>query len=129
MGLFGGKSSDSKARIEELKKKIQAEQAALAAPTPPAAPAAPAAPPAPQPTPPTQSYQQPPPMPVHHQEPRKKIQVEELFEEEPEIEPVSGIVLDLGDGMSLNLPIKTKMRLDEFLHVADRVREFQRIQH
>jgi hypothetical protein len=40
----------------------------------------------------------------------------------------TGIILDLGEGMSLNLPIRTRMRLDEFLHIADRVRELQRVQ-
>lgn len=41
----------------------------------------------------------------------------------------TGIILDLGEGMSLNLPIRSRMRLDEFLHIADRVRELQKIQN
>ena len=46
------------------------------------------------------------------------------------MEEVSGgIVLDLGDGMSLNLPVKSHMRLDEFLRIADRVRELKKIEH
>lgn len=136
MGLFGGKSSDSKARIEELKKKIQAEQAALSADASPQPPVVPPPQPAPvqqiaQPAPMQHSqrstYQQPPPMPVqrtvHHVDP-----VEELFEEEPMDEVKTGIILDLGDGMSLNLPIKSRMRLDEFLHIADKIRELQKLQ-
>ncbi len=166
MGWFGSKSSDSKARIEELKKKIQAEQAAMAVDTkPPAAPPpppiaaapvavqppAPAAPP-PQPAPsvaqqaiPPQYQQQawptepvrPPQRPVFaepayempREQPRRVQPIPDLLEETYMEEIKTGIVLDLGDGMSLNLPIRSRMRLDEFLHIADRVRELQKVQN
>jgi hypothetical protein len=53
----------------------------------------------------------------------------DILEEEMFMEEIkTGIILDLGDGMSLNLPIRSRMRLDEFLHIADRVRELQRVQ-
>lgn len=147
MGLFG-KKTDSKARIEELKRKIQAEQAAMnqgAAPTPqppaapapqpaaapqaPPAPAAPASQPTPQPAYEEELVDEPEPQPAPRQHRRRMIEPEELFEEEPMEEIKTGIILDLGEGMSLNLPIRSRMRLDEFLHIADRVRELQRLQH
>ncbi len=54
--------------------------------------------------------------------------MEELFEEEQPMDEIhTGLVLELGEGMSLNLPIKSRMRLDEFLRIADRVRELQRL--
>ena len=40
----------------------------------------------------------------------------------------AGVVLDLGEGMSLNLPIRSRMQLDDFLAVAQRVRELQRLE-
>jgi hypothetical protein len=43
-------------------------------------------------------------------------------------EPHAGVVLDLGEGMSLNLPIRNRMQLDDFLHIAERVRELQRLE-
>lgn len=126
MGLFGSKGSDNKARIEELKRKIQAEQAALAdasktAESAPAVVAAPVTPAAPVAAAPVQTYQ-----PPVYQSPVQRIP-DELFEEVSMEEIRTGIVLDLGEGMSLNLPIKSKMRLDEFLHIADKVRELQRV--
>jgi hypothetical protein len=157
MGLFSRKPSDSKARIEELKKKIQAEQAAFvaeqSAPTQPAPPVAPQAPVAPAPVPPpafTQpaplppvpqpAYQQPaprppqpayqPPAPVYEDYApahRRQHRQEEVEEDEEELQ--TGIILDLGEGMSLNLPIRAHMRLDEFMHIAERVRELQRLAH
>lgn len=55
--------------------------------------------------------------------------MEDMFEEEDLMDEIkTGIILDLGEGMSLNLPIRSKMRLDEFLHIADKVRELQRLQ-
>lgn len=134
MGLFGNKS-DSKARIEELKRKIQAEQAAMsetpavrAPPQPPVPPQQPA----PQPAEEEELFDEPPqpaPAPVHRPHHRRVVEPESLFEEEPMEEIKTGIILDLGEGMSLNLPIRSRMRLDEFLHIADRVRELQRLQH
>jgi len=164
MGLFSRKSDDTKARIEELKKKIQAEQQAYSASAkeqPKAAPAnlpppvQPAAEPqaAPEPAPVRQEVvveQRAPvesiaprvveqPMPVRHApEPRVH---EQLFDPPlqqtpaPQVqrarEPLGegqGVVLDLGEGMTLNVPVRTRMRLDEFLGVADKVRDLQRLQ-
>ena len=135
MGLFGNKS-DSKARIEELKRKIQAEQAALSQPpshAPPQPPVAPSAPPpapvAPQPVYEEEELYDEPPAPQPVQRHRRRPEPIVELEEEPMEEIKTGIILDLGEGMSLNLPIRTRMRLDEFLHIADRVRELQRLQH
>ncbi len=200
MSWFGKKSSsDTKARIEELKKKIQAEQTAysqtVVAPPPPAPPPArvedltqyapPVAAPAPipvaaalvsAPMPLPNVYVVPsepqPPRPTapteyapreyaraHHQavrhdnrhevrhEPRQERQsvaerpvaadrsTPDVWRDtRPREQPkhhveqdASGVVLDLGDGLSLNLPIRARMQLDEFLVVAQRVRELQRL--
>lgn len=171
MGLFSRKSDDTKARIEELKKKIQAEQQAYAAsakeqpkasaqPAPPAQPSAEPAPVQAQPAP----VAQPEPAPVQevvveHRAPVESVAPRVTLEEAPQRaaperrstffdppmaqtpspqatqprarEPLgegSGVVLDLGEGMTLNVPVRTRMRLDEFLGVADKVRELQKLQ-
>lgn len=36
-----------------------------------------------------------------------------------------GIVIDLGDGISLNVPIKKRMKLSEFLSVAEKVKALE----
>lgn len=167
MGWFGKSSSnDTKARIEELKKKIQAEQTAYAQPASQQAPMqlpaepAPVAPPAAQPM-----QAQPQPVPVqpaahetHHRAPRAPVldttiasldesahhtrrqprqeshSMREMREHplhsssHSAHEPTAGVVLDLGEGMSLNLPIRNRMQLDDFLHIAERVRELQRLE-
>jgi hypothetical protein len=150
MGFFSRKpANDSKARIEELKKKIQAEQAAyvaantppqpvqpVAEPVPPPAPVPQYVPPVAPPPPPVPAYV-PPPAPVavpavpqyrQEQYERPRTQYRDILEEDTMEEIKTGIILDLGDGISLNLPIRTRMRLDEFLHIADKVRELQRLQ-
>lgn len=152
MGLFSHKTDDTKARIEELKKKIQAEQQAYGAATreQPRAPAAPVPPPEPAPVQevvveeraPVQVaapvYEQP--APVHQprqsmpeSRPREHISFHEARPPAPRAQEQindagHGIVLDLGEGMSLNVPVKSRMNLDEFLGVADKVRELQRLQ-
>ena len=116
MGLFGGKD-DSKAKIEELKAKMAAGGA-----------------PQPWQQQPWQPPQQPdygPPPQMGWQPPREQHMQHhrELPDFEIQDEITSGLVLDLGDGMSLNLPVKSRMRLDEFLKIADRVRELKKIEH
>lgn len=179
MGWFSKKgSSDTKARIEELKKKIQSEQNAYAQsasqvsaqPTAPVAPAQPAAPvatpvqpaaPA-QPAPVAATPQAPtraPPAPAtieipieeppqehhprahHARAPKLDDAISELHERSsrprhvpshshaaPHETASAGVVLDLGEGMSLNLPIRNRMQLDDFLAIAQRVRELKRLE-
>ena len=114
MGLFGGSKNDTRAKIEELKAKMQG-----AAPQQQMYDA-----------PPQQSWQPPaqqapPPQSSGHMS--RGISVSK----QPEVIDAmdENIILDLGDVMSLNLPIKSRMRLDEFLHIADRVRELKRLEH
>ncbi len=120
MGLFGGKD-DTKAKIEELKAKMQGGQPGWQPPQQPWQPPQQQYQPPQQPWQPPEA-QQPSPPPA----PRREVRVERRDDFE---ELSSGIVLDLGDGMSLNLPIKGRMHLDEFLRIADRVRELKRIEH
>ncbi len=40
---------------------------------------------------------------------------------------VTGIIIDLGDNISLNVPIKKRMTLEEFLSVAEKVRSLERL--
>jgi hypothetical protein len=153
MGLFSRKTDDTKARIEELKKKIQAEQQAYttAAKEQPRAPAAPPPPPEPAPAPVQEVvveertpapvaqpvYEQPAPVQHQRQHPEPRIR-EHISYHDPrppaprvheQLHDAShGIVLDLGEGMSLNVPVKPRMNLDEFLGVANKVRELQRLQ-
>ncbi|MBN2880566.1 hypothetical protein JXM83_00800 [Candidatus Woesearchaeota archaeon] len=35
---------------------------------------------------------------------------------------VDGVVLEIGAGMSLNLPIRPRMKIDEFIEIAERVK-------
>jgi len=35
---------------------------------------------------------------------------------------VEGVVLEIGSGMSLNLPIRSRMDIDEFIQIAERVK-------
>ncbi len=107
MGLFGSNNNkdDTRAKIEELKAKMQGGGAQQA------------------PTQPEQSWQQQAPTQPEQswQPPREQTPTTTSTSHE------KGILLELGEGMSLNLPIKEKMRLDEFLRVADRVRELKKI--
>jgi hypothetical protein len=113
MGLFGGKD-DTKAKIDELKAKMQqgAPQQQYQA----------------QPQPWQQPQQQYQPPQQTWQPPREQ-QPEPEYYEPQHMGDENGIILDLGDGMSLNLPVKSRMRLDEFLRIADRVRELKKIEH
>ncbi len=110
MGLFGGKD-DTQAKIEELKAKMQGGQQPQQGW---------------QPQQPWQQPQQQPyqPQPQYHEPELPRQQHRHHEEDADEL----GIVLDLGEGMSLNLPIRSRMRLDEFLKVADRVRELKKIE-
>lgn len=127
MGLFGGNKDDTKNKIEELKARMQQQHA----------------PPPQQGGPQEQGWQQPQ---QPWQQPQQQYQAPEQpwqQQQQPQQAPARrkepvhfhndsdelGIVLDLGDGMSLNLPIRERMKLDEFLSVADRVRELKRIDH
>ena len=58
-------------------------------------------------------------------------QEQEIPPQQPKLEEKKkeGVLLELGDGISLNLPIREKMRLDEFLRIADRIRELKKIDH
>jgi hypothetical protein len=176
MGLFSRKTDDTKARIEELKKKIQVEQAAFAQKTDSTKPAlttagsssaSVAATPA-QPAPPAAPAQatqivieeREPAHAVspaivatssasslhhahsstrtgHASDSRERDSRRELgWSERPRqhdhgthgLAEMGGIVLDLGQGMSLNVPVRARMKLDDFLHLADRVRELQQLQ-
>lgn len=110
MGLFGSNNKeDTRAKIEELKAKMQQE--------------------------PKQ-----PPTPHEHQQSEQPQQKQESWQppREQQTQPKTtvsththqknGILLELGEGMSLNLPIREKMSLEEFLHIADRVRELKKIE-
>lgn len=124
MGLFGGKD-DTKSKIEELKAKMQQGQPQQGWQQPPQQPWQP---PQPQYQPPQQTWQPP-------REEREQRAPEPVRAPEPSFESYSGadmeggIILDLGDGMSLNLPVQQRMKLDEFLRIADRVRELKKIEH
>lgn len=162
MGLFSRKTDDTKARIEELKKKIQAEQQAYSSATREQQTAPAHLPPPAQPPPVTHSIPAPEPAltqeivveeraPVEsvaprvvaapvHRAPEPRVRETLSFDPpmsqtqqsmRPRSEPLGdaqGVVLDLGEGMSLNVPVRTRMHLDEFLGVADKVRELQRLQ-
>ena len=127
MGLFGSNKDDTKAKIEELKAKMQSGQQGQAQQQQP-------------------WQQQPQNPPEGWQPPRQQQQTQqqqphkqpEPIQQAAEPKPVTvseshssqhegGILLELGEGMSLNLPIKEKMDLDEFLRIADRVRELKKI--
>jgi len=124
MGLFSKSDSmNSKAKIEELKKKIAEES--VAAPAPPPAPA-----------PPQQEPQQ---MEQFAQQQIQQIDQQVATEpvqqsidldhglQEKEVGHMDGVILDIGNGMSLNLPIRPRMKLEEFLEIADKVKELKRI--
>jgi len=122
VGLFGGKD-DTKAKIEELKAKMQGGQQQQQGWQPPQQPWQQ---PQQQYQAPQQGWQEPQPQQelprqalVRHDSHRHH----DAYDDAEEV----GIVLDLGDGMSLNLPIRSYMRLDEFLRIADRVRELKKI--
>ena len=129
MGLFGGKD-DTKAKIEELKAKMQGgQQPPQQGWQPPQQPWQQQQPQQhyqPPQQPPQQQAWQPPEqeLPRQREQPMRHEHRRDEFEDADEV----GIVLDLGEGMSLNLPIRSHMRLDEFLRIADRVRELKKIE-
>ena len=134
MGLFGSSNKDdTRAKIEELKAKMQGANAQPQQPQQ-----------QPQQQPPQQAAAQQQPWQQSSQQPPSQEQQggwqpprEQSSSQQPAVSsgPTTstsssdqkGILLELGQGMSLNLPIKEKMRLDEFLQVADRVRELKKI--
>jgi hypothetical protein len=122
MGLFGSNKDDTRAKIEELKAKMQSGQQQPQA-APQQQPWQGQAQQAPQGWQPPREQQQESP-----QAPTQPVQ-----RSTPTVESHSthhtGILLELGDGMSLNLPIREKMELAEFLRIADRVRELKKIDH
>lgn len=48
-----------------------------------------------------------------------------INKEVTKMENEEGIVIDLGDGISLNVPIKKRMTLEEFLKVAEKVKALE----
>ncbi len=137
MALFGGKKEDdSKSKIDALKEKIAAggmgmpssQEQPAPQPAPQPVQAMPAAPqPAPQsapampvPQPPQPAPQSAPAMPVP--QPKPVPPPKKLTQEEQE---QGGIILDLGEGISINLPIKRHMDLDEFLAIAEKIKKLK----
>lgn len=45
--------------------------------------------------------------------------------EEAPMQTSEGIIIDLGEGLSLNVPIKKRMALQEFLRVAEKVKALE----
>lgn len=122
MGLFGSNNKEeTRSKIEELKAKMQ--QGAPQQQQPPSQQQA-----WQEQNAPTQGWQPPreqPPTPQQQQQPASTTQAPTTTTSSSA--PEKGILLELGEGMSLNLPIREKMRLEEFLRIADRVRELKKI--
>lgn len=130
MGLFGSSKDDTRAKIEELKAKMQGGGQQQQQPPQQQQQ---------QQGAPQQAWQQQPPQEQGWQPPREQQAPQPPQQQQQRSAPTTtssshthetdGILLELGEGMSLNLPIKEKMRLDEFLRIADRVRELKKIDH
>lgn len=132
MGLFGSDKDDTRAKIEELKSKMQQANQN------------------PQQQAPVQQQQQPPQEPAQQQNQQQPPQQQPAEQQQgwqpprqkpnnppqqapakkkPSISNDKQVLLDLGQGMTLNLPIREQMELDEFLQIADRVRKLEKINH
>ncbi|MFT4250090.1 MAG: hypothetical protein ACMXYD_01880 [Candidatus Woesearchaeota archaeon] len=122
MGLFGSnKNDDTRSKIEELKAKMQAGGAQQPPTQQQAWQGQPQQPPQGWQPPRTEQQQAP------VQQPTPAAPVEPKVEES--VSEKNSILLELGEGMSLNLPIREKMELAEFLRIADRVRELKKLDH
>lgn len=124
MGLFGSNNKEeTRSKIEELKAKMQQGAPQQQQQQPPSQQQV-----WQEQNAPTQGWQPPreqPPAPQQQQAPNS--QNKQPVTTSTTSSPEKGILLELGEGMSLNLPIREKMRLEEFLRIADRVRELKKI--
>ncbi len=59
----------------------------------------------------------------YHDEP--SVGLKNSKKEVVQMEDGDGIIIDLGDGLSLNVPIKRRMSLQEFLRVAEKVKALE----
>ncbi|RMF05413.1 hypothetical protein D6764_04805 [Candidatus Woesearchaeota archaeon] len=96
---------------------------ATAAPTPPPTPNVPPPKPVPVPAPPAPGEKKDAPQHDSKPAPRRwgSREVTSMRDD------FDGIILDIGEGMSINIPIKRRMSLEDFLRIAERVKRLEEL--
>lgn len=70
------------------------------------------------------------PEPVQTERPQPRPEPKKRWGFKPkEVTPMDdeGVILDLGEGMSINVPIKKRMSIEDFLRIAERVKRIEEL--